>query len=1611
MSSSSHVGTASRRQVEHLRKLSERNRLRRLAEEKKVSDRDLELRRREEGFVMYSRGANRKGDDADENLNNQTALRRRDIEKRGHIGKGKTSSSSSSLSSGRRGWSKNRSKISHLHEQSPKKTDMPVLFSSPSPPRQKRPEVRFEKGKAQSNAAPTPSSTIGMHQPSNRKIIGSASRNPTTEKGRRDSYPSSDDDGYSDESFDDDDDGDDDDDDDVVVDDDDSSSSTGHRRQGEDSFKSSLYSASSSPLHSSMASPSSFSTTKFVDDPTKQPEIASFIQSIKCSQEEMDAIRKSLLNPFSQVSVYDNNHKDGEETASGGSIKYIESIDGPPPAPENQHNVKGASRVILRTVSSNHSLQDAITYTESSNVSAESERKTARENASASRKENARVKEGKKALTSWNKRNKAKPCNKVSLPSKEGNNAHGSPTNNMKKNREVRQSAEFVTQLLSRVHALSREQRMQLLKMLDDMSPSSKKSAGKHDKSFQEPYKKVPEGSCPEGENTNRNDLEKGIHEKRRLRRARRKKQLESKMAKAARNASENKSRVSEAMQTERAPKLPKLSDDLTVPAPPVRAQSPIRTRSRSHSRSQSPSTPDNNNSTTLAMKTPIDETFVQRSTPTTQNFDSGVDKKDDEVDVRSSLAMFERSNKGRLGSSVQRSRKLAGVNSSDISPGCASPSSPARGVDVTDHSNSTQKTGKFGNEVKELSISDLQSDLSPEESACFSSMMTLATSITGSVNVTNLNSLVRHSLLCSVRETTASSSTSSILSTPLENSFNLAKDHHPIALFPRGRVLEIEILSTWGDPHYVGLSGLEYFDRNGQPICLSGDQLVASDINILEGYGNDPRVVSNLVDGHNCTCDDMHVWLAPFDGSDTGKRNIIRIDFEKLETLSMVRVWNYNKSRTHSYRGAKHVRMNLDGRTIFDGEIGKAPGQMEGAQRCAEVILFCMDHSVLANIQAHDAVTAFSADSTATVLAQLEENQLRCRPHTAEKSSMGEKVDMGGQENGWEEEFPNIVYGTNRPKTGKMRSTESNFSPAVAEPNKSKKDNEDDTLSNSIDRLLEEISFEQVGSGNRNRWRHNEVDATSKHTVPESSTSEKLISGGKLPSKVPKHVPHGRFLELRFLTTWGDPHFLGLTGIQVLTYDSSKSGHCTPMQNAGVVPLDVTASQLMASPSDLNVCGHHGDPRTVDKLVNGVTTTTDDRSMWLIPYTPGGEHLLRIDLHDRQRAVAGIRVWNYNKSHDDTHRGARFVHVSLDGCALRPRVHFHGEQGCGECAGNLPWWSSDRGREGVFELRKAPGVVDFDCGQTLWFQKPEFPLECVESVPRAIQVKDRSRGSSETSGLSYVSPPCNQDYEVPLLPRGHVFKFSLLSTWGDPYYVGLNAIELYDSSGKRISVSSKSVSAYPHSVNACLEENAHVLNSCKQMQRLCSERDLVLRDARVPANLVLDLNPFSSPGRAKREKVRSGNGAGSWLAPLRSSLDADDMAPNTVYIVFDQPVTLSMVKIWNYTKTPERGVSSFQLSVDDLIVYRGQLMKGAGGQSVIFTKNQDIIRRESSSVVYSGREEQSVLLINERQVMGGGEKLRAPVQRGVGAWHGTIVPDPGARPTTSATRRVREAM
>lgn len=173
------------------------------------------------------------------------------------------------------------------------------------------------------------------------------------------------------------------------------------------------------------------------------------------------------------------------------------------------------------------------------------------------------------------------------------------------------------------------------------------------------------------------------------------------------------------------------------------------------------------------------------------------------------------------------------------------------------------------------------------------------------------------------------------------------------LPIIPSGRILEMRIYSTWGDKYYVGMAGLEVFDSLGRPVQISPNGIEASpsDLNSLPGYHGDPRTIDKLVDGNYKTCDEIHSWLAPFYEESPNK---IRIDLQSSLSLSMIRLWNYNKNRIHSSRGARIISLFLDGSLIFFGEISKAPGNLTEAEESAECIIF-MDEGVYQNIEKND--------------------------------------------------------------------------------------------------------------------------------------------------------------------------------------------------------------------------------------------------------------------------------------------------------------------------------------------------------------------------------------------------------------------------------------------------------------------------------------------------------------------------------------------------------------------------------------------------------------------------------------------------------------------------------
>ncbi|TYZ61358.1 hypothetical protein PybrP1_003635, partial [[Pythium] brassicae (nom. inval.)] len=687
---------------------------------------------------------------------------------------------------------------------------------------------------------------------------------------------------------------------------------------------------------------------------------------------------------------------------------------------------------------------------------------------------------------------------------------------------------------------------------------------------------------------------------------------------------------------------------------------------------------------------------------------------------------------------------------------------------------------------------------------------------------------------------------------TPLEDP--LESEATPaIPVLPSGTRLKLEILSTWGDPHYVGLNGIELFDQNGNSVSFrQPEQQVRAcpaSINDLEEYSDDPRVATNLVDGVNFTCDDFHMWLAPFT---LGEEHFVELELGGRTSLSMVRVWNYNKSRAHSYRGVRHARLTMyassavsatsrpqsAGVVVFEGEICKAHGVVNAdcLDQSCEVILFTRDEEILQAIEANDrTLTRFAQSNeedkeSCAIVASVRSSMEMQRPRTSDKGGAGDLERAKQLQESYAQYLGQESNG-NKPSVGRDgRPTTAAVRPlAVPKAAESWLSPGGEPQQRSL--VLEEVteSCDEV---------RGDDDYQSDDTV------------------------RGRRISIKLLSTWGDANYIGLTQIDVLV-----GRHGTPF------PLD--ASHIDATPRDL------------------------------------------------ESLIYGLRVWNYNKSSDDTFRGVKQLHVAVDGLLVSPKD-------CG------------------FVLRKAPGTALFDFGQTVRFDTSTAKSSVAQAYVERIRYPFESR--------AYKTPIVRQDYEPSLYPQGFLLKFVFWSTWGDPYYLGLNGLELYDFHGKKLQYVPQIIAADPHSI---AELSKSVGGAA---------------DVRVPENLLSGKNKSTW------------DASDAWLAPLASSLGSHD--GNVVYVTFDAPVVLSMIKFWNYSKTPERGAKELDIYLDDLHLYSGTLRKapnenhGVGrlgtkvqmtedfGQPILFSAHQAQVDAEKRRVLYCGAEEQDVLCINEGQVV-----------------------------------------
>ena len=441
------------------------------------------------------------------------------------------------------------------------------------------------------------------------------------------------------------------------------------------------------------------------------------------------------------------------------------------------------------------------------------------------------------------------------------------------------------------------------------------------------------------------------------------------------------------------------------------------------------------------------------------------------------------------------------------------------------------------------------------------------------------------------------------------------------IPTLPTGRHLQFTILSTWGDPYYVGCAGIELFDACGDVIGRVGS-VSAVDVNCLAGARNDPRTSEKLFDGMCHTCDDLHAWLAPWGEQESVTIDVdLKTDNVDAQTLSMLRIWNYNKSREQSFRGMRMVKITLDGGVIFEGEIRRAAGSLKGPDECSDAVLFTTAEDVVNKIERRDE-TSFPEfrggvrDVSDTLVQRIKREFERSRPRTAEE--LGESSiavpdfteerpatragsrplldrnggDEGGDEGGdcdLENELAKMDSDeeeeVSTPHTPRARATHIAPNPdpsqVICTQEKLPEEDSDDF---DVDGMLAEFSPKAKGKA--------------------KAVSPSAKSSGVNPAAVNVFACDG--VTLKILATHEGgllqdngslSKYIGLGGLRLIRYDQEGDRFFKE-------DLKSSGAQLDASPRDLKSLGYEGDNRVLGNLFEfgSKAISTDDYDMWLVP-------------------------------------------------------------------------------------------------------------------------------------------------------------------------------------------------------------------------------------------------------------------------------------------------------------------------------------------------------------------------------------------------------------------------
>ncbi|KNC50060.1 uncharacterized protein AMSG_05823 [Thecamonas trahens ATCC 50062] len=135
------------------------------------------------------------------------------------------------------------------------------------------------------------------------------------------------------------------------------------------------------------------------------------------------------------------------------------------------------------------------------------------------------------------------------------------------------------------------------------------------------------------------------------------------------------------------------------------------------------------------------------------------------------------------------------------------------------------------------------------------------------------------------------------------------------------GLVVEIVLLSNWGDLYYMGMDALRGWSLSGEELDLEAlcEEVVGTppDINVLDGVSDDTRGAHNVVVPEEKRRAGMS-WLVPWHPAGKAVPRL-KLVFPAPVFFSCLELVNYSKT---PMRGVRHFQLWVDGLLVYAGTV-----------------------------------------------------------------------------------------------------------------------------------------------------------------------------------------------------------------------------------------------------------------------------------------------------------------------------------------------------------------------------------------------------------------------------------------------------------------------------------------------------------------------------------------------------------------------------------------------------------------------------------------------------------------------------------------------------------------